>query len=208
MSISIQTIEDIKKVTESLYMHTANSIEKFIKKEKVNVACHSGCDKCCKTIRVEILTPEAFYIVDNIKKQFSVQQINELLERLELNNSKAIHKSLSDYGKEEIECAFLINNKCSIYDFRPYKCRAFLATDADFCKRDRCWTEQVPKLNQDLELKKTIDKYFKTLKENSLDNTPAELSNAILTVLKDENLLNKYLSKEYNFFDKLIDYDK
>ena len=51
MSISIKPIKKIKKVTESLYKHTVSSIEKFIKKEKVKFACHSGGEKCFKTIR-------------------------------------------------------------------------------------------------------------------------------------------------------------
>jgi Fe-S-cluster containining protein len=204
MSLTIKTVEDINKITVSLYKHATSSIEEFVKNKKINVACHSGCDVCCKTIRVEILPAEAFYLVEQLKQRFSIKKINYLREKLKINNAKAINKNIHDYGNENIECVFLENNQCSIYDFRPYKCRAYLAKDSDFCKRDKCWTEQVPELNYDQNIHKIIMKYINTLKENDLDNNPAELSNAILNILEDETLLSRYINKEKNLFNELI----
>ena len=63
MALSIKSIQDINKITDSLYKHAANGIKNFIKNKKINVACHSGCDTCCKTLRIEILPAEAFYLV-------------------------------------------------------------------------------------------------------------------------------------------------
>lgn len=208
MSLSIKTIEDINKVTESLYKHSAKAIEKFVKENKIHVACHSGCDTCCKTIKIEILPPEAFYIVDKIIKVLSKEKLNELIEKLKFNNDKAINKNIHDYGEENIQCPFLENNQCSIYDYRPYKCRAYLAVDSDFCKRDGCWTPQVPTLDLDVDIRKLIEKYFKTFKENNLDNNPAELNNAILTILEDKDSLSRYLNKEKGLFAELAEEDE
>jgi hypothetical protein len=72
------------------------------------------------------------------------------------------------------------------------------------CKRNACLIPQVPTLDLDEDIKKTLDKYINTLKENKLNTEPAELNNAILMVLEDEDLLSKYLNKEQNIFTKLV----
>lgn len=203
MALSIKSIQDINKITDSLYKHTAEGIKKFVTKNKINVACHSGCDTCCKTIRIEVLPTEAFYIVNKLKQNVSPERLQIIVSKLETNNEMALNKTLHEYGKQNIECAFLDNGQCSIYSYRPYKCRAYLAIDASFCKRDQCYTNQVEELNYDIGIHKTIMKYIMTMKENNLESEPAELHNAIVKILKDETLIEKYLNKEKNIFDEL-----
>jgi len=203
MSLSIKSIQDINKVTDSLYKHSAEAITKFVTKNKINVACHSGCDTCCKTIRIEVLPTEAFYIAEKLKEDNSSEKLQEIIIRLKNNNSKALNKTLNEYGNQHIECAFLVNGECSIYNYRPYKCRAFLAKDADFCKKDQCYTNQVEALDYDPTIHKTVMKYINTMKENNLEGEPAELHNAILKALTDDTLLERYLNKEKAIFDTL-----
>lgn len=203
MALSIKSIQDINKITNSLYKHAASGIENFIKNKRINVACHSGCDTCCKTLRIEILPAEAFYLVDKLKQNIAQDKLEDIIKKLEVNNNKALNKTLNEYGNQHIECAFLENGECSIYNYRPYKCRAFLAKDSDFCKKDQCYTNQVEELDYDTAIHKTIMKYIMTMKENNLENEPAELHNAILTILQDDTLFQRYLNKEKGIFNKL-----
>lgn len=203
MALSIKTLADISKITSSLYKHTAEQIQKFIKKESINVACHQGCDTCCKTMRVEILPPEAFLIAKKIKDDFSKKKIDKLIEKLSISNEKLIGKTLLECIDEHVECVFLENGECSIYNFRPYQCRAFLAKDSTYCLIDQCKTNQVPKLQAELYKHGNIKKYFKTLNESKLDSEPAEISNALWKILTDDTLEARYFNHEKNLFDKL-----
>ncbi len=203
MALSIKSIQDINKITDSLYKHSEETIIRFVTRNNINVACHSGCDTCCKTIRIEVLPTEAFYIAEKIKQNISSEKLQEIILKLEENNLKALNKTLNEYGNQHITCAFLVNGACSIYNYRPYKCRAFLAKDADSCKQDQCYTNQVEALDYDPVIHKTVMKYINTMKENNLENEPAEIHNAMLKVLKDDTLLEKYLNKEKGMFDTL-----
>jgi Fe-S-cluster containining protein len=203
MALSIKLIQDIDKVTDSLYKHSAEAITKFVTTNKINVACHSGCDTCCKTIRIEVLPTEAFYIAEKLKQNYSSEELQKIIVKLQNNNLKALNKTLNEYGNQHIECAFLLNGECSIYNYRPYKCRAFLAKDADFCKKDQCYTNQVEALDYNPVIHKIVMKYINTIKENNLEDKPAELHNAILKALTDDTLLARYLNKEKAIFDTL-----
>lgn len=203
MALSIKTIKDINKITETLYKHTSEQIQKFIKKENIAVACHQGCNTCCKTMRVEIIPSEAFYLANKIKEIFSEEKIDELVEKLSINNQKLLGKTLLECIDEHVTCAFLDNGECSIYDFRPYKCRAFLAKDSIRCLTTQCRTEQIPELDIELGKHGNIHKYFNTLKQSNLDTEPAELSNALFNILTNEKLEKRYFQNETNLFHKL-----
>lgn len=203
MSVNIQTIQDIEKVTNSLYKHTENFIKDFIKKDTQNIACKQGCDSCCKTLRVEILPAEAFLLAKNIKSDFTKEHIDNLKVKLKENANKSKNKSLLEHINEKIECAFLDNGQCSVYNYRPYKCRAFLARDLVLCLFDNCKTEQVPELQNQLRDKGNIDKYMNTIKNSNLETGPAEINDALYEILNDDNLLDRYLNQEKNLFSPL-----
>lgn len=203
MALKIQTIQDIEKVTNSLYKHTEESIKDFIKKDTLNIACKQGCDACCKTLRVEILPAEAFLLATKIKSNFTKEHIDNLKIKLKINAEKSKHKSLLEHINEKIECAFLDNGECSIYNYRPYKCRAFLARDLSFCLIDNCKTDQVPELQNQLREKGNIYKYMNTIKDSNLEAEPAEINDALYEILNDDNLVNRYLNQEKNLFSPL-----
>ncbi|WP_321468029.1 YkgJ family cysteine cluster protein [Halarcobacter sp.] len=203
MSKYIKSIEDINLITRAFYKHTDDSVIKYINRNKINISCKSGCDMCCKTIRVEILSAEVFYIVDRIKNLFSKNEIDIFLQEMKINDEKLNGKTLIEQKDTEIKCPFLIDSKCSIYEFRPYKCRTYYGLSKNFCIADRCWTPQLNEINSDNDLKKTLNKYIKTLDTNNLDYTPAELNNALYKALVNDSIIIKYLKKEKKLFSEL-----
>lgn len=203
MAISIRTIKDINTITSSLYKCTGKVLQEFIKDTRLNSACHEGCDVCCKTMRVEILPSEAFYLAAKIKEIFSPEQLEQLLQKLAINDKKLKGKTLLQSIDEHARCPFLETGRCIVYEYRPYKCRAFLAKDSIFCLTDQCKTKQVPELDPFLEEHGNIQKYFKTLRENNLDAEPAEMSNALHKILTDTTIEARFFDKEHELFDKL-----
>lgn len=72
--------------------------ERVFNKFSNDIACHAGCDICCELKSVNLI--EAYAIVTS-----------GVLLRTPVNNGKN--------GK----CVFLVDDKCSIYEFRPLICR-------------------------------------------------------------------------------------
>lgn len=70
-------------------------------RNKSNMACADGCDKCCKVER-SVFSIEAELIREHVKD-------NPILESSE---------------NEPGQCAFLTNGRCSVYAVRPSICRS------------------------------------------------------------------------------------
>ncbi len=92
--------------------------------------CTVGCSHCCKSRRVEVSLPEAFFIAEHIKQLPDVEQ-SEIQMRLDeavdtINN----HKPLN-------ECAFLKDDACSIYEVRPAVCRKAHSQDVSACEQNK-----------------------------------------------------------------------
>lgn len=115
-------------------------LERFFAKQKPYIFCKPGCSKCCENAQYPFTQIEFEYIKMgfnalpyNIKDQIS-KNIEQTL--------KAKHKS-----KEKpfaYVCPFLINNFCSVYNYRGIICRTFglmnvdeeMGTNIPFCAYD------------------------------------------------------------------------
>lgn len=203
MSIQIKTIEDINKITSSLYKNTDEQIKNLIERYKLEIACHKGCSTCCSSLRVEILPPEAFFIGTHIKQIFTSEKISQLIAKLMLNDQRLRGKTLLESSNENRQCAFLDNGECSIYQYRPYKCRAFLASNSVQCLIDQCNSNQLPIIDNFLNAHGNLKKYIKTIQESKLDLSPAEMNNALSKILDSTTLESQYLSGEKKLFNEL-----
>lgn len=84
---------------------------------KPDAVCKSGCSHCCK-IPVQVSIVEAAYIQEK-----TGAKANDLLN----NSVRAPAQAKND-------CPFLVNDNCSIYEYRPFHCRLFATYDsAVFC---------------------------------------------------------------------------
>jgi len=118
---------EVNKTIEYLETSSDDQTNKLIKSikliPKINkplsplFSCKKGCSTCCEYSEIGISIIEAEYINKNIKHSFSFQRYPSISK--EHNNP----------------CPFLINNQCSIYDFRPLVCRTYhVFTDPINCK--------------------------------------------------------------------------
>ena len=111
------------------------SLDSFSNDTKTDdaIACCSGCSFCCY-MRVMVTAPE-FHIISNyIKKTFTKEKIKALKETLR-NTVSETARCVSITEKFAIPCSFLDNNSCSIYDARPFTCRAFNSTNNQYCQK-------------------------------------------------------------------------
>jgi Fe-S-cluster containining protein len=70
--------------------------------------CSKGCSACCKS-DVHITKLEAIYI--------------------EKNTGRVAKRTKKHTRKHKTSCPFLIDDKCSVYDYRPFNCRTLHALD-------------------------------------------------------------------------------
>ncbi len=114
------------------------------------VSCSKGCGACCRQL-VPLSPPEAIMIAElvasmpkdmrlSIQNRFAaaIEQITrsgltQKLARLQQSSSiseeemQAITKT---YFLQQIPCPFLEDESCSIYGFRPSRCREYLVTSS------------------------------------------------------------------------------
>jgi Fe-S-cluster containining protein len=94
------------------------------------VACRKGCSACCR-MDVSITTFEA--------------------ERLALVSGRRLKRPRAPTPGETrrhlgTPCPFLVNDSCSVYEARPFACRAHFSfdTSAYWCQPERAFDEDMP----------------------------------------------------------------
>ncbi len=122
-----------KRQVELIYKNINKQINSFNKSQ--NNCCEIGCSHCCYQL-IEILNIEKSTITKRLKKDLKTEtkiilkkNLNEWLDFFDRNTSNNINefeiftKLKEIISRERIKCPMLINNKCSIYSFRPLTCR-------------------------------------------------------------------------------------
>ena len=77
------------------------------------LTCHRGCAACCRTHTSIPVTP-----IELVGISWHVT------EKIEGSTRKKLQSQLQKHQSGEA-CPFLVDNVCSIYEFRPYACRHF-----------------------------------------------------------------------------------
>ena len=115
------------------------------KSEGKSVSCKKGCTACCRHT-IALSEFEAYHIAEiveempepqrsEVKERFNkaLAHFAEIgwIERFENCTDYSHKESLEvfiDYFKENIQCPFLVDESCSIYDNRPLMCREYMVT--------------------------------------------------------------------------------
>lgn len=92
----------------------------FFENQSPYIFCKKGCSKCCQNGEYPFSQLEYNFIMIGFSKLPEETRQNILQKVKKLKEEKA--KFGDDYT---YECPFLINNECSVYDFRGIICRSF-----------------------------------------------------------------------------------
>ncbi|HEY3782955.1 MAG TPA: YkgJ family cysteine cluster protein [Fimbriimonadaceae bacterium] len=97
------------------------------------LACRKGCSWCCNEI-VVVTAFEILWVYNIANTTFDGAQRKALLERLSVYDEKM--QKFYDRPPTFLRaaCSLLVNNECSIYENRPFRCRGTSSTDADLCR--------------------------------------------------------------------------
>lgn len=144
---ALELIPVFQKLTDQSVAHCIEMTERKGRK----ISCKAGCGACCKQpIPVTLLEVEFLsQLVKNMPEQqqqrirgrfaHHIKAVTDagLLDRLkDISNlaTEQKHQLAKDYFQLGLECPFLENQSCGIYQDRPLQCREFLVTsDPRFC---------------------------------------------------------------------------
>lgn len=100
-----------------------NKLTKFFDKQKPYIRCQKGCGLCCQNAQFPYSKLEIDYLMtgawqlDLETKKLVAQNINRILQEKKVFNGKP--------DEFKYDCPFLINNVCSVYNYRGIICRTF-----------------------------------------------------------------------------------
>ncbi|MBW2011320.1 MAG: YkgJ family cysteine cluster protein, partial [Deltaproteobacteria bacterium] len=100
------------------------------------IACKSGCHFCCFA-QVSLTPPEALLIGNYVEKSYTDRDKQDLMKRFDKNLELTHGKSLEQRVKVwyDTPCIFLKNKKCTVYEVRPFICRAWHSLNLAQCKK-------------------------------------------------------------------------
>lgn len=97
-------------------------------------ACKKGCGLCCR-LKVLALIPELHLLADFVRKTSREKTFQKIHQKLRQNVARiATAKNNKDGKLYYVECAFLEEGACSVYEARPFSCRAWNSTDYKMCE--------------------------------------------------------------------------
>ncbi len=96
-------------------------------------ACAAGCAWCCHQ-QVSLTPAEAIAISAHVRATFSPDDLSALKARLDTLDDRSRGLGVWARAKLKTACAFLVDNRCSIYAVRPLRCRGVISRDADHCR--------------------------------------------------------------------------
>lgn len=122
-----------QNITISNYVTYLNFISekltKFFSKQKPYIFCQKGCAKCCKNAQFPYTLTEVTYLMSGVVGLDEYSQ-----KRIESNLERIIEAKKNFKGEKfRYDCPFLLDDVCSVYEYRGLVCRGFglLQNDKD-----------------------------------------------------------------------------
>ena len=96
-------------------------LKKFFESQKPYIKCKKGCAECCKNAMFPYSALEMRYLMEGLMKLDS-----EIQDKISLKIKAILEEKKKFNGKKfHYDCPFLIDDVCSVYEYRGILCRAF-----------------------------------------------------------------------------------
>lgn len=99
----------------------AEKFERFFESQKPYIFCKKGCGKCCRGAQFPYSQMEITYLM------YGAQSLDAQTAQIVMENVQKIKQDRENFEGDRFryDCPFLINDECSVYDYRGIICRAF-----------------------------------------------------------------------------------
>lgn len=163
------------------------------------IACRAGCSFCCH-LRVEVLAHEAIALFRFLKSQIPEEQASAIAARVVANADRVATMTPEQHTAARVQCAFLLNGRCSAYRARPLACAGFHSLNVSECERaydDAAadLTSRIPMVGEVKDVEAgTVIGVRQALRALKLDDQPMELHTALAALLREPSLISRWRS--------------
>jgi|ERR1700733_1595311 len=176
------------------------------------IACRAGCSFCCH-IPVEIAPHEAVALYDHLQTKLQPDVKAAVTERLLANRDRISTMTKAEHAATNVQCAFLVDHKCSAYGSRPLACASHHSFDVSPCEESYKHPEipeseaaPIPKSYMlvciDSGMKSGV---LQALDAAKLNNETFELNTAVAALVKDPSSIRRWRSGYWRRLVKISD---
>ncbi len=98
-----------------------SKLQKFFASQEPYIFCKKGCSKCCRHAQFPYSAVEFRYLLNG-----ALTLDNDTQKKIETNIKQVLEKKKKYRGKKFLyDCPFLIDDCCSVYEYRGIICRTF-----------------------------------------------------------------------------------
>lgn len=99
------------------------------------LACGEGCAYCCTAIEVHVSALEVLRVADHVSQTLTSSDLADLVKRTETVDAEKKEAREAGAERPRFTCPLLVDNRCSVYDVRPFVCRGFNSYDTLTCEQ-------------------------------------------------------------------------
>lgn len=99
------------------------------------IACQVGCTYCC-TFPVATSAPEVLAIATFVRERFDDDRRSALHARVAAHIAATDGMDMNRRDRVRLDCPFLEEGRCSVYDVRPVACRGYSSYSVEDCRED------------------------------------------------------------------------
>jgi Fe-S-cluster containining protein len=162
-------------------------------------ACSAGCSHCCH-VHADATIPEVMAVARHLRRTLGPEAQRALVGRLSQQAEIVEHLGDEERWAAKIPCALLDRSgRCSIYEARPLRCRAFHSCSVDECRdafagREGAIVVTVPLLERAVDA--VEEGYDSALQEAGFSAEGYRLEIALLVLLEDPGAVDRWLGGE------------
>ena len=184
---------------ETLYALTVSEISRLGAKDR---ACRKGCSYCCHRV-VLCSIAEVARVARYVRERFSDEDRAHLLERLETYEREVAPHFGRGLTTLRPACPLLVEDKCTVYEARPFFCRGLNSKDAQACKQFRDYPDRkvsIPVVNGQMQTVHAIAMGLEhCLAKNGLIAGPHDFARALKIALERPEAIEDWLSGGQSF---------
>lgn len=158
------------------------------------VSCKLGCAYCCH-YRVTASATEVFGVAEAVRRLPTLTR-SLVTDRIYENAALISTMTPKEYEHTNIQCAMLIEGKCSVYAARPLSCRGHHSLDVEVCKKTHENVHSDAEAPRYLERKEISDTYMilqlKANRQAGLDPLMYEMHAALATAIKRPSAFKRW----------------
>jgi Fe-S-cluster containining protein len=162
-----------------------------------SVACKPGCSYCCRSLVVTVSLPEVFLLKFHVDSLPPAERA-ALRQRIAAGYALSLDHSAHERLHSHEGCPLLINDQCSLYEYRPLSCRAAASLDAEACRRSFEGEKvkiSMPRIHMDA-LRETTLMLLATMSAAGIDCKAYELNMALHIALTEPDVERRWLEGE------------